>query len=61
MKKALEENIKSQLTRFMEETGIGTLQLEGCLTTKKRIANNDAVETEHDTYFKMYINNFLND
>lgn len=60
MKKNLEENIKNQLTEFMNQTGCQALEINGWFTTNKRLDENDTIICEHDTNVKINLVNFLN-
>lgn len=61
MKKNLEENIKNQLTDFMNQTGIEAIQLEAwCNTLKNFDDKTDTVETIIDANARINIMNFLN-
>ncbi len=60
MKKNLEENIKNQLTEFMNQTGCQSLEINGWFTTNKCLGENDTVVYEHDTNVKINLINFLN-
>ncbi len=61
MKQALEENIKNQLTDFMNQTGIEAIQLDAWCGTSKNIDDKtDTVETKIDANARINIMNFLN-
>jgi len=60
MKKNLEENIKNQLTEFMNQTGCQSLEISGWFTTNKRLDENDTVVYDQDTHVKINLVNFLN-
>lgn len=60
MKKNLEENIKNQLTEFMNQTGCQSLEMNGWFTTNKRLDENDTVVYDQDTHVKINLVNFLN-
>ena len=60
MKQALEENIKNQLTDFMNQTGVEALQVDAWCGCQKEIGKNDTVETKVDSNVRINIMNFLN-
>lgn len=61
MKQALEENIKKQLTDFMNQTGVQGAEINAWFNTYKEVTKEDTVETKIDGNIKINLGNFLND